>query len=100
MALDPACGLREGVYAVRIRIDGRWHPGVASFGRRPMFDNGAPLLETHVFDFSGDLYGRDLDVAFVAFLRPEMAFEGVGALIRRMDADSAAARTALADPKI
>lgn len=96
MALDPGCRLRHGVYAVRAIIDGMAHAAVASFGRRPMFDNGAPLLETHVFDFRGDLYGKTVDIAFVEYLRPEMRFDSLEALIRQMDADSARARTVLA----
>jgi riboflavin kinase/FMN adenylyltransferase len=95
MALDPGCRLAHGVYAVRARIDGTEHPAVASFGRRPMFDNGAPLLETHVFDFAGDLYGKTIDIAFAAYLRPEMRFDSLQALIAQMDADSARARALL-----
>ena len=59
------------------------YDGVASFGRRPMFDNGAPLLEVFLFDFAGDLYGQTLDVAFIAWIRQEMRFDGVEALIAR-----------------
>jgi riboflavin kinase/FMN adenylyltransferase len=72
LALDPGCGLRHGIYAVRVGVGSQRFDGVASFGTRPMFDNGAPLLEVHLFDFKGDLYGARLDVAFVAFLRAEM----------------------------
>ena len=70
--------------------------GVASFGRRPTFDNGAPLLEVFLFDFKGDLYGAVLDVAFIGFIRDELKFDSVEALIRQMDDDSARARAALA----
>jgi riboflavin kinase/FMN adenylyltransferase len=70
--------------------------GVASFGRRPTFDNGAPLLEIFLFDFKGDLYGTALDVAFIAFIRDELKFDRVEALVRQMDDDSARTRTALA----
>jgi riboflavin kinase / FMN adenylyltransferase len=93
--LDPAFGLAHGIYAVRVTIDGRVHRGVASFGRRPHFDNGAPLLETHVFDFSGDLYGREIEVAFIGYLRGEAKFDSLEALIRQMDADSLEARAIL-----
>jgi riboflavin kinase/FMN adenylyltransferase len=72
MRLDPACGLKHGIYAVRAGIDGKRYDGVASFGRRPTFDNGAPLLEVFLFDFSGDLYGKTLDVAFLGWIRPEL----------------------------
>ncbi len=98
--LDRNCGLKHGIYAVRVgqgagkdqvRID-----GVASFGRRPTFDNGAPLLEVFLFDFKGDLYGKSLDVAFIGFIRDELKFDSIEALIRQMDDDSARARAQLA----
>jgi riboflavin kinase/FMN adenylyltransferase len=95
--LDKNCGLKHGIYAVRVgRGEGMRLDGVASFGRRPTFDNGAPLLEVFLFDFKGDLYGASLDVAFIAFIRAEVKFDGIEALIRQMDDDSARARAALA----
>jgi riboflavin kinase/FMN adenylyltransferase len=57
LVLDPACRLRHGIYAVRVGVDGTPYDGVASFGRRPMFESPTPLLEVFLFDFSGDLYG-------------------------------------------
>jgi len=94
--LDKNCGLKHGIYAVRVGRGSQRFDGVASFGRRPTFDNGAPLLEIFLFDFEGDLYGSSLDVAFIAFIRDELKFDGVDALIRQMDGDSAAARERLA----
>jgi riboflavin kinase / FMN adenylyltransferase len=94
--LDPSVRLAHGIYAVRATVDGVTHPAVASNGRRPTFDGGAPKLEVHVFDFSGDLYGRDMEVSFVRYIRPELKFDGIEALIARMDEDSAEARQALA----
>jgi riboflavin kinase / FMN adenylyltransferase len=94
--LDPSCELRHGVYAVRVGHGGRVYDGVANFGRRPMFDNGAVLLEAFLFGFTGDLYGATLDVAFIGWIRPELTFESVDELVRRMDDDSAHARTLLA----
>ena len=61
-----------------------------------VYDNGAPLLEVFLFDFKGDLYGSRLDVAFIAFLREELKFDGLDALIRQMNDDSRAAREHLA----
>ena len=69
--------------------------GVASFGRRPTFDNGAPLLEIFLFDFKDDLYGEALDVAFIGFIRDELKFSSVDALVKQMDDNSARARAAL-----
>lgn len=94
--LDKNCGLKHGIYAVRVGIGDKRFDGVASFGRRPTFDNGAPLLEIFLFDFKGDLYGQKLDVAFVGFIRDELKFDGIDALVRQMDDDSAKARALLA----
>jgi riboflavin kinase/FMN adenylyltransferase len=94
--LDTNCGLKHGIYAVRVGRGDQRYDGVASFGRRPTFDNGAPLLEVFLFDFSGELYGAVLDVAFIAFIRDETKFTDVDALVRQMDDDSAKAKAALA----
>jgi riboflavin kinase/FMN adenylyltransferase len=96
LRLGADCGLKQGIYAVRVGLSGVRYDGVASFGRRPTFDNGAVLLEVFLFDFTGDLYGAALDVAFIAWIRPEMKFDNVDDLIRRMDQDSSQARHALA----
>ena len=96
LRLDPACGLKHGVYAVRVGVGGKLYDGVANFGRRPMFDTGVVLLEVFLFDFHGDIYGETLDVAFIHWIRPEMAFASVADLVRRMDEDCGLARAALA----
>jgi riboflavin kinase / FMN adenylyltransferase len=96
LRLDAACGLRHGVYAVRAGIGGRRYDGVASFGRRPMFAAGGVLLEVFLFDFSGDLYGRAIDVAFIAWLREQAAFPSLDDLIRQMHEDARKARASLA----
>ena len=95
LRLDPACGLKHGIYAVRVGVRERRYDGVASFGRRPMFDAGTVLLEVFLFDFSGDLYGEMIDVAFVDWIRPELKFDNVEGLVRRMHEDAKLARTAL-----
>ena len=94
--LDPSCGLKHGIYAVRAAVGERRYDGVASFGTRPMFDDGAPLLEVFLFDFAGDLYGQAVDVAFIGWIRGEEKFESIDALRRAMAADVAQAREALA----
>ncbi|HEX4237111.1 MAG TPA: bifunctional riboflavin kinase/FAD synthetase [Xanthobacteraceae bacterium] len=96
LRLDPACALRHGIYAVRTAIAGRRYDGVASFGRRPMFDSGAVLLEIFLFDFADDLYGANIDVAFIAWLRDEAMFASAKDLMRQMTEDSRLAREALA----
>jgi riboflavin kinase/FMN adenylyltransferase len=96
LALDPTCALRHGIYAVRVAAAGRRYNGVASFGRRPMFDTGTVLLEIFLFDFDGDLYGANIDVAFIAWLRDEAMFASAEELVRQMEEDSRLARAALA----
>ena len=96
LRLEPGCGLRHGIYAVRVTVDGTVYGGVASFGRRPTFDNGAPLLEIFLFDFKGDLYGKVLDVAFIGWVRPELKFSSVDDLVVRMNEDAREAREMLA----
>ncbi|MDD9910402.1 MAG: bifunctional riboflavin kinase/FAD synthetase [Ahrensia sp.] len=94
---DADCRLAHGIYAVRLRrSDGSLHDGVASFGRRPTFDNGAPVLETFIFDFDDDLYGETVEVSLFERLRGEEKFDDVSALIAQMDKDSTAAKAALA----
>jgi riboflavin kinase/FMN adenylyltransferase len=96
LKLDAACGLRHGIYAVRVAAGERRYSGVASFGRRPMFDTGAVLLEVFLFDFAGDLYGQNIDVAFIDWIREERMFDSAGALIQQMQDDSRIAREVLA----
>jgi riboflavin kinase / FMN adenylyltransferase len=96
LRLDPACGLKHGIYAVQVGIGDRRYDGVASFGRRPTFDDGGPLLEVFLFDFSDDLYGTTIDVVFISWIRHEQRFESIDDLVRHMDEDSARAKDALA----
>ena len=90
-----------GVYAVKVDVlDGPHkgtYNGAASIGVRPMFGENVPNCETFIFDFKGDLYGTTLSVALVDYLRPELKFDGLDALIAHMDADCAKAREILAD---
>jgi len=91
-SLEPAFG----IYAVRAAVDEkRTYDGVASFGIRPMFEVSQPLLEVHLFDFAGDLYGKHLAVQLIAYLRPEQKFESVDALKEQMYKDAANAKAAL-----
>jgi riboflavin kinase/FMN adenylyltransferase len=90
-----------GVYAVRAKIieDDKvvsTHEGVANFGIRPMFEAPVPLLETYLFDFTGDLYGKHMAVELIAYLRPEKKLDGLDALKAQIAQDSDDARRALA----
>jgi riboflavin kinase/FMN adenylyltransferase len=90
-----------GVYAVRVNIlEGdravSRHDGVANFGIRPMYQVAVPLMETHLFDFDGDLYGKYLSVELIRYIRPEAKFDSLPALIAQIGADAAKAREILA----
>ena len=85
-----------GIFAVRVKGAGSEAlPGVASLGTRPTVGGTEPLLEAHVFDFAGDLYGREIEVEFVAKLREEERFVNLDALTRQMHIDAAQARRIL-----
>jgi riboflavin kinase/FMN adenylyltransferase len=78
----------DGVWAVRVSIDGGpARPGIANLGMRPTVAGTARLLEVHVFDFSGDLYGREIEVEFVRFQRPEMKFASLDLLREQIAED-------------
>jgi riboflavin kinase/FMN adenylyltransferase len=88
--------LKHGIYAVRTALpSGEVRDGVASFGRRPTFDNGAQLLEAHLFDFEGDLYGATIQVEFVDWIRGEERFASPEALVVRMGEDADEAKSIL-----
>jgi riboflavin kinase/FMN adenylyltransferase len=97
MQLPPEADLQPGIYAVRFRRpDGSLYDGVASYGRRPtVTDNGAPLLETFLFDFSGSLYGEVCSVSFFGYLREELKFDGLDTLVAQMKRDEEEARALL-----
>jgi riboflavin kinase / FMN adenylyltransferase len=88
--------LGHGIYAVRAYFDGVPHDAAAYLGTRPTFDDGMPVLEVFLFDFHGDLYGRDMEVEFVDFIRADRKFDAVDELVAQMDSDIAAAQAVLA----
>lgn len=96
MSVEGLHAPRFGVYAVLVDVLTGPHSGsyeaVASAGVRPMFGANTPNIESHLFDFDGDLYGEHLSVALVEWLRPEEKFDGLDALVAQMDRDSAQAR--------
>ena len=97
MQLPPETELKPGIYAVRFRRqNGALHDGVASYGRRPtVTDNGAPLLETYLFDFTGSLYGETCSASFFGHLRDELKFDGLDPLVAQMKRDEEEARALL-----
>lgn len=99
LSLDGRLHPGEGIYAVRAGIvdahGTQWHDGAAYIGTRPTFQGTTQVLETYLFDFEGDLYGRHLRVAFVERVRKDMTFHGMAALMEQMTADCARARVVL-----
>ncbi len=82
-----------GVYVAQARIGDKWLPAVANLGRKPTItDNADPSLEVHLLDWSGNIYGQDLEVRFTKFLRPEMKFSGLNELKAQIACDVKAAR--------
>jgi riboflavin kinase/FMN adenylyltransferase len=81
-----------GIYAVLACAEGRWYAACASWGTRPHFDNGEPVLEVHLLDFAGDLYERTLEVEFMAKLRDEQIFASTAALFDQIAMDIRATR--------
>ncbi|MCP9483791.1 bifunctional riboflavin kinase/FAD synthetase [Shimia sp. CNT1-13L.2] len=101
MSIDGLHPPKFGVYAVLIDVLEGPHEGsykgAASVGVRPMFGENKANIETFLFDFSGDLYGTQLSIALVEFLRPEWKFDSLEALVAQIDADCAQCRDILAD---
>lgn len=86
----------QGIFAVRVRgVAAAAMPGVANLGTRPAVGGTVPLLEAHVFDFAGDLYGREIEVEFIAKLRDERHFATLDGLAEQMNLDAAQARRIL-----
>ena len=100
MQLPQGVELAHGIYATWVWIDGQRHPAASYLGKRPTFDNNAPVFETFLLAYGGDLYGRRLAVDLVAFLRPDMAFPDAAALAVQMDADCAKALRILQDADV
>jgi riboflavin kinase/FMN adenylyltransferase len=88
---------RLGVYATRVRLqDGRLFHAMTNVGRRPTFyDTGDVSIESHLFDFSEDLYGQIVEIEWIAYLRNERAFDGLDALVAQLKNDEKEARSIL-----
>jgi riboflavin kinase/FMN adenylyltransferase len=95
ITLPAGTALAHGIYAVRIFRGSSQYAGAAYLGTRPTFDHGAAILETFLFDFDGDLYGTEIEVEFIDFIRPDRRFDSAEALQAQMDADCGRAREIL-----
>jgi riboflavin kinase/FMN adenylyltransferase len=96
ITLPEGTALAHGIYAVRIYTGVSHYAGAAYLGTRPTFDAGAAILETFLFEFDGDLYGREIEVEFIDFIRPDRRFDTAHALQAQMDQDCSRARDILA----
>ena len=95
MILAKGVNLAHGIYAVRVMVGGRRHAGAAYLGTRPTFGGGEVVLEVFLLEFSGDLYGVELEVEFIEFLRGDETFDGAASLTTQMQRDCSAARDIL-----
>lgn len=86
---------RRGVYAAWVAFEGQRYKAVVNVGTHPTFEESRPQIEAHLMGYAGNLYGHDLRVHFVAFLRPEMRFDSAEALIAQIRRDTVAGRAAL-----
>ena len=86
---------KYGVYAVIVEFNGKIYKGVSNLGIRPTFDETIPILETYLFDFSGDLYDKDIIVSFVDFIREEKKFDGIDSLRDQIEEDTMKAKKIL-----
>jgi riboflavin kinase/FMN adenylyltransferase len=94
--LPKSTTLAHGIYAVFVGASGRTYQGAAYLGTRPTVDNGPPVLEVFLFDFSGNLYDREIEVAFVDYIRGDKRFEGMDAMAVQIGRDCERARQILA----
>ena len=94
--MPPGTALAHGIYAVRVIVGGEAHDGAAYLGTRPTFDGGKPKLEAFLFDFDGNLYGREIAVELIGYIRGDRRFADAEAVKAQMDADCAEARRLLA----
>lgn len=85
----------KGVYAVRLEVGGARYSGVANIGTRPTVSGMTESFEVNIFDFDGDLYGREVHVSFEAFIRAEQKFDGLEALKAQIERDRSSARDIL-----
>ncbi|MEO1795376.1 MAG: riboflavin kinase, partial [Pseudomonadota bacterium] len=97
VVMPKGTALGHGIFAVRVRYGGETFDGAAYLGTRPTFDDGKPVLEVFLFDYSGNLYGEEITVIFIDHIRPDRKFETAEALIKQMEVDCENARRILAD---
>ena len=95
IAVPNGLELKHGIYAVRVYVNGARYSGASYLGTRPSFDDGKPVIETFLFDFSDDLYGQAIELEFIDFLRGDEKFDSSEQLVKQMQADCNNASTIL-----
>lgn len=83
---------KDGVYITRIKIDNKWYNSISNVGNNPTFENQAHRVEVHILDFDENIYGKIATVEFIDFIRPEIQFNSLEALIRQMNKDCSYAK--------
>ncbi len=78
---------RKGVYCVEVNLNNKKYLGISNFGERPTVDGSKLLLETHIFNFNREIYGKDLTVQFLTFIRPEQKFVNFDELTKQIKKD-------------
>jgi riboflavin kinase/FMN adenylyltransferase len=94
--LQPGQDVRHGIYAMRVHHDGGRSYAAGYVGVRPTFGENQPVLEAYLLDFAGDLYDKEVEAEFIAFLRPDQTFSTPEALAEQMRKDTEQARAMLA----
>ena len=97
LALDPGIELKHGIYAAHVHAGAERHDAAAYLGTRPTLDNGRPLLEAFLLDFSGDLYGQTIRVDLIDHIRDDKAFDGLDLLVAQIARDVREVRRILAE---
>ena len=97
IAMPEGFALKHGIYAVRVHTAQGKYDGASYFGARPSFDNGTPALETFLFNFEGDLYGQEIEIEVIGFLRDDETFESADALTAQIHIDCEKARALLSE---
>ena len=78
---------KDGVYVVKVRVDGEWFNGMMNIGNRPTFEGAQKALEVNIFEFDKDIYGQTIQVRFLKRLRDEVKFSGIDELVAQLDQD-------------
>lgn len=97
VAPDELVHPHDGVYVMRVCVHNQWYYGIGNVGNNPTFENQKHRVEIHIFDFDDDIYDQDIYVQFLYFLRDEIKFNSIDALVQQMDEDTMRAKQYIKD---